>query len=208
MKLKFGMQWTRVLVLACALLVCAVDAVSEIEQLRHELNQAVSEIGRVSSALAMIEGRTDAARTELLREVGALDRDVSTHSKDIRAVKTVMNTLVEDNVKMQGNLRAMHGMDTDLGYVRASVERLKGEMAERLEMSGARLNTLEGKLDKQADSQQRITVMMSGQMQKNKETLEGLKSKLTEETEGMRDYFESKFGGLQRKVEDLQSRLD
>jgi len=81
-------------------------------QLLHDLRDVTNEVNSVAARLAIMEGRGDTFRSEMMRVMGMMDSNVRGHSKDIEAVKSVINTLVEDNVSMQGRMRLMQGGST------------------------------------------------------------------------------------------------
>lgn len=64
-----------------------------------ELDQ---QIGRIGAQVAIMEGRQHAVTEEFKREMTVLSTDIKTH-------KTVINSLVEDNVQMQGRMRVLQG---------------------------------------------------------------------------------------------------
>lgn len=58
----------------------------------------------LDAQLAMMEGRQESITNEFKRELTVL-------SSDVGAAKVVTNTLVEDNVKLEGKIRVLQGID-------------------------------------------------------------------------------------------------
>ncbi|KAH3830156.1 uncharacterized protein LOC127878970 isoform X2 [Dreissena polymorpha] len=188
-----------------------IDEVN-IYQDHRDIMQLDQQLSHLSAQFGLMEGRVDATRQAIFQEITKLDHDVKTHSADIHATKTVVTTLVEDNVNMQGKIRTLQGVGSDVNGLRTRVDRVEGDVTRKMTASDNRIERVEGSLNSQWDAYQKVTVAMNEKLQGYETAISKLKNDVTSEfgkikhtmeqtvTE-LREQYESRLASVERLLQ-------
>ncbi|KAL4227509.1 hypothetical protein ACF0H5_012953 [Mactra antiquata] len=180
---------------------------NRLQQCFGRMNDLDQRIGRMEATQAISEGRQSAIATEMMREMNMTRQDTA-------AVKSVVNTLVEDNVKMHGEMRSLSDVGNDVMGLRKMVTGIKQEMTADLKGVQEQVEEVSRSMHQESEAQIKITALLSSQIKKSNQLLEEAEGRFREieaRLNNIENAGSSENGNgeqLRGMVSELTSRLD